>query len=677
MRRTCVAAVLFAALALRAGEPEPRWSGREAIEEAVRRRGLEGEWKRLGEELAFIASHGRLATSPSIEGDRVLPVVERVLQRDPLSLVDESRALLAPLEAAVEREDAAGALLALARASGLEPALPDLPPAPGKKAKAEEAVTWLVAVIEKAAELRELALERIPAGERAAVLAAARAPCDALCESFYLEARPQRMDAALVALRAGGKLDRAAMASGGMALARLAERETLVALGKALASLKPDGKLRRPGCEGPLLLVRETAAGALIVGGKGKNRWDGRAAGAALIVDVGGDDEWIDAGAAGLDAEAAVRVAIDLQGADTWRAGADGRPGSSGSGVLGLGLAVDLQGNDRYEGARFAQGVGLLGVGALVDLAGDDRYQATEVAQGAGAFGLGLLLDAAGNDDYQAALFAQGVGYSLGAGAKADRRGDDRHAAGGVHPSTYGTAGQFHAMSLGVGIGFRGLQEEGKRGFGGGGVGIALDLQGSDRWSAGEFGLGCGYHLGLGIARDAAGDDEWLGSRYGLASGAHQALGVLLEGGGNDRYRSPAIAGLAGVWDGCVAALLDEAGDDHYEAAALCMGAAAIRSLAVLHDQAGDDQYRAQAADAQGDGGNGEDVASRCVSAGVLLDDGGRDAYSRPGPEPRRDGGEGLTTKPGEPGQGPSGLGLFLDREQAVRAGSPRGKKGR
>ncbi|MDE3117403.1 MAG: hypothetical protein KGL03_00160 [Nitrospirota bacterium] len=68
----------------------------------------------------------------------------------------------------------------------------------------------------------------------------------------------------------------------------------------------------------------------------------------------------------------------------------------------GLGLILDLAGNDQSRSANFSQGVGyFFGAGIKLDLDGDDESVAARYGQGAAAhFGVGLFVDAAGKDSY-------------------------------------------------------------------------------------------------------------------------------------------------------------------------------------------------------------------------------------------------------------------------------------
>src|SRR5262245_10614218 len=68
----------------------------------------------------------------------------------------------------------------------------------------------------------------------------------------------------------------------------------------------------------------------------------------------------------------------------------------------GLGMVLDLDGNDRYESSNFSQACGyLFGAGLKMDFAGNDEHIAARYGLSSGAhFGLRLFADYAGNDTY-------------------------------------------------------------------------------------------------------------------------------------------------------------------------------------------------------------------------------------------------------------------------------------
>ncbi|MHA2620766.1 MAG: hypothetical protein V2G42_03420 [bacterium JZ-2024 1] len=98
----------------------------------------------------------------------------------------------------------------------------------------------------------------------------------------------------------------------------------------------------------------------------------------------------------------------------------------------GIGLLVDLSGDDAYSCGVFGQGVGYwYGVGGLVDLAGTDSYEGIWYVQAASAhFAVGVLWEGGGNDHYAASMnMAQGAGHDFSVGYLLDEAGDDNHSA--------------------------------------------------------------------------------------------------------------------------------------------------------------------------------------------------------------------------------------------------------
>jgi len=330
----------------------------------------------------------------------------------------------------------------------------------------------------------------------------------------------------------------------------------------------------------PILVDVKTKAGRVVVGGVGPHWY--RDTDVAFLLDLGGDDLYTgDAGGAG--AGRPVAVLVDAGGNDSYESTVSG---AQGTGVLGVGFLLDLDGNDEYVGIRWCQGTGYLGVGVLHDLSGDDVYRGRSFSQAVGLFGLGAVLDGAGRDTYEGDCFVQGLGLAKGAGALVDVSGDDEYYAKGLKPTGYGDAGIFDGWSQGCGIGFRTVTS--------GGIGVLCDGGGSDRMEAGNFSQGGGYYYSLGVL-EARGDDDdvYVGSRYNQGFSAHQALGAFFEDGGNDLYttRQGVAQGLA--WDECATVFVDRAGDDRYDGGAFfSQGASAHNSLCFFVDEAGSDLYQ-------------------------------------------------------------------------------------
>lgn len=204
-------------------------------------------------------------------------------------------------------------------------------------------------------------------------------------------------------------------------------------------------------------------------------------------------------------------LTIDFSGQDLYLARAGGTsPGSTGvdssADPLGLGLAphqnyqyiwgtlvgvtIDYSGNDYYNnpsGIGF-QGAGRLGVGVLLELEGDDQYTASSSAQGAGDAGIGLLYDAQGADTYTASYRSQGFGTFGGVGILLDQGGADQY--------------NGAILTQGAGSNF--------------GAGFLLDVEGNDRYSAITGGTtasqGASHLVGVGVFADGGGYDSYTSS---------------------------------------------------------------------------------------------------------------------------------------------------------------------
>ncbi len=159
--------------------------------------------------------------------------------------------------------------------------------------------------------------------------------------------------------------------------------------------------------------------------------------GVALLVDAHGDDRY------SLAALPLVAPSAQLpernrsmgQGAGRgWRFVEAGRDVLETAG--GIGVLVDLQGDDHYNAQVFAQGAGYQqGLGALIDSGGRNRHQAAWYALGAAAHGgAGVFVaSGAGDDDYRVShVTALGAGHDFALGWFEDRGGDDRYAIGDV-----------------------------------------------------------------------------------------------------------------------------------------------------------------------------------------------------------------------------------------------------
>ena len=258
--------------------------------------------------------------------------------------------------------------------------------------------------------------------------------------------------------------------------------------------------------------------------------------GAALLVDGGGSNHFAATGRSQAHAIGGLAVLASAGGDDTFTAQTYSQ---ASGGPQGVAVLVDAGGNDRYtlgnvplvrpspqlpdRNTSMGQGAGYGirgvfldgrstsgGIGMLLDLAGDDRYEAQVFAQGVGYYeGLGMLLDDAGDDRFESAWYAMGAGVHYAAGILLDRgAGSD------VYRST-------HEMSLGSGNDLS--------------VGVFVDEGGDDDYAVGQLSLGVAHANSTALFVDGAGND-----RYSVASPTCRALGASYQHAwGNPREALP------------------------------------------------------------------------------------------------------------------------------------------
>jgi hypothetical protein len=294
---------------------------------------------------------------------------------------------------------------------------------------------------------------------------------------------------------------------------------------------------------------------------------------ALFVVDAGGDDLFEDCA-----------FVFDLGGDDTYR--------RCGSGDNRPGLIVDLAGNDRYLDGNIAQGGAAFGAALLVDVSGDDQYVADQCSQGSGICGVGMLFDLAGNDSYRGARFVQGFGGIRGLGVLSDVAGNDTYWAGGKYSHAPLLPENFQSLSQGFGFGLRPDAS--------GGVGILADHAGNDVYAAEVFGQGCSYWYALGVLVDGAGHDKYVLHHYGQGSGIHLSSGVLLDRAGNDAYSVNNGVGQGCGHDWASGMLLDLDGNDYYQGSGLAQGGANANGCGIFIDRRGNDSHAGIAPQIQG-----------------------------------------------------------------------------
>ena len=493
----------------------------------------------------------------------------------------------------------------------------------------EDIFGFMMEALEDAYQDREHALRHLSPQDREFLFAQARP----LVEQFIPHITPpdqlqEANDAARYATLVMQQVDYASLITGAQRLARLGNREFLQQLDIAFHTRKPAAQTV-PGITGDLLLVQQTSYGLLVVGGYGPNTYD-LAKGAALIIDLGGNDSYRGLIGASPNSDLGNSVVIDLSGNDIYQPVALGLA----AGRAGIGIVIDHSGDDTYRLTPGSGGVGIAGLGILYDGEGQDVYEGSRFTQGAAFGGFGLLVDRAGDDRYTSFGYALGFGAPLGVGAVIDVSGNDSYECGGHYPSAYNEtdapnarphdlAFQYDCFGLGAGAGLRVFSKQPAQRAQSlaGGWGLLIDLAGRDRYRSANFSQGHGYFFGLGVKLDLNGDDEHQAARYGHGTAAHFGVGLTIDYQGRDRYGSkgPFYNGGA-AWDSSVALAVDGGPDsDFYDLpASTGLGMGDLGGWGLFIEEGGADQYAVSHGLGHGTGS----------SIGAFLDLEGRDDYS-------------------------------------------------
>ncbi len=328
--------------------------------------------------------------------------------------------------------------------------------------------------------------------------------------------------------------------------------------------------------------VFESPFGRVILAGPGDDR---HSKDAALIVDLGGNDTYNNnAGASPM--RGGVGLCVDIGGEDRYEAAESSYV--QGFGFLGVGMLVDLAGNDVYRAKHFSQGAGILGVGVLWDKSGNDSFSAHTFCQGAGMFGLGMMLDDSGDDVYDCASNGQGSATTLGLGILSDLEGNDKYSL--ACDSTKDALGGLPGYGQGGALSFRAYPWE-KKLVAYGGVGMLVDDKGNDDYvSKGWNCQGGSYIMSFGVLVDNEGDDHY-DCGTGQGSGIHVTNAILIDKKGDDVYEGGFRAGGSGS-DRSPGFLIDYEGNDTYKSATSSYGTACKPfAYSLFIDYRGDDKY--------------------------------------------------------------------------------------
>ena len=247
--------------------------------------------------------------------------------------------------------------------------------------------------------------------------------------------------------------------------------------------------------------------------------------GLGLIMDEAGNDTYASFGyAIGFGGPLGIGAVIDLTGDDSYQCG-DRYPSSYNASDapnakpgdrffqydcfgLGAGSGTRLFTNDpEHQSYNLAGGLGM-----VLDLAGNDRYHSSNFSQGSGYFfGAGLKFDLVGNDDHDAARYGQAAGAHYGLGLFIDVQGDDHYASTG--PWYNGGAAWDRSVMLCIDAG------EGHD---------VYDFQ----WSSG---LGRADHNAWSIFLDEGGKDRYL-AQNGMGMATDNSMSAFFDLAGKDEY---------------------------------------------------------------------------------------------------------------------------------------------
>jgi hypothetical protein len=377
-----------------------------------------------------------------------------------------------------------------------------------------------------------------------------------------------------------------------------------------LTQLQKDLNSRFGNRDEQVLSETMTSFGRVIVGGTRSNTY---AEDAALILDIGGDDLYLN-NAGGTRPNMPLSLVIDWGGDDRYLGQENF---SQGAGVLGAGVLIDLGGNDTFISRDGGQGAGFWGLGFLYHGEGKAAFSARKFSQGTGQMGAGILISAGRDDRYLCSYGGQGLGLFGGVGILIDRAGDDFYQLGGLEPDFRDPQKSTQSFGQGFGLGARPDKE--KNGVPGG-IGMLIDRQGDDTYIADYFSQGASYYYGLGILDDRSGNDQYLSGRYSQGAGLHSSVGALVDRGGDDFYYSSFGVGQGMGHDFGVGVLEDAGGDDQYQGGTLVQGAATSGGLGIFLDPWG--------ADLLSHTGSGQGQADDETGMGIMISPG------RPGHAP-------------------------------------------
>ena len=311
---------------------------------------------------------------------------------------------------------------------------------------------------------------------------------------------------------------------------------------------------------------------------------------------------------------------IDMSGDDVYR---NDNFGELFNALFGNIFHYDGGGNDYYFGGDLAFSANL-GNMISIDNQGWDSYIAGSRSLGSGHLGIGLLINIGGNDYYYGTMFTQGMGGTLGFGGLLDFAdgiwNNDCYHSGGKWTDSLRDDNDYYSMAQGFGFGLRPSIA--------GGIGLLFDESGNDKYNGGVFSQGVSYWYAMGVLIDLEGNDFYNSCWYPQGSGIHLSVGFLYDGSGDDAYFSKRGPGQGAGHDYSVGFFVDRAGNDYYSVDG-GNGMGRANSVGVFVESGGNDRYERIGYSNYGSSHhNYEDRSAGNI--GIFLDAGGNDVYSDP-----------------------------------------------
>lgn len=249
--------------------------------------------------------------------------------------------------------------------------------------------------------------------------------------------------------------------------------------------------------------------------------------GLGAVVDLGGADSYAAGGyAIGFGGPLGVGALIDVAGNDAYACGTlpsaynqteapTAAPGDPVYQYDCFGLGVG-SGKRIFSPQRERLFYGLAGgLGLLLDLSGDDRYRSANFSQGAGYyFGTGMKLDVEGQDEHVASRYGMAAGAHFGIGLFLDRRGRDRYQSYG--PVYTGAAAWDVSVMLAID------------------AGLDDDVYDFSR----STGLGMADHRAWSVFIEEGGQDHYQ-APTGFGTALDQSLSGFFDLSGADHYGRP------------------------------------------------------------------------------------------------------------------------------------------